>query len=110
METLIYKIFLENWQRKIVAVALAVILWLCVNYSITATKTILGVPIRIINLPADKTIQGLLPNGILNKRIALTLSGRKNVIRELEPGDLEVLIDSSSIDRDEWVLLITKKI
>lgn len=109
METLIYKIFLENWQRKIVAVALAVILWLCVNYSITATKTILGVPIRIINLPADKTIQGLLPNGILNKRIALTLSGRKNVIRELEPGDLEVLIDSSSIDRDEWVLLITKK-
>lgn len=109
METLITKLFFQNWQRKIVAILVAMILWLFVNYSITATKTIPGVPIRIVNLPVDKTIQGLLPNGILNKRIALTLSGSKNVIRELEPGDLEVLIDASTIDRDDWVLLLSKK-
>ena len=109
MDTLITKLFIENWQRKLVALLAALILWLFVNYSISATKTIPGVPIRIINLPADKTIVGLLPNGILNKRIALTLSGSKNVIRELEPGDLEVLIDASTIDRDDWVLVLNKK-
>lgn len=109
METLISSLFIQNWQRKLVALLAALILWLFVNYSITATKTIPGVPIRVVNLPSDKTIVGLLPNGILNKRIALTLSGSKNVIRELEPGDLEVLIDASNIDREDWVLVINKK-
>lgn len=109
METLITNLFIHNWQRKVVAFAAALIIWLFVNYSINATKTIPGVPIRIVNLPAEKTIQGLLPNGILSKRIALTLTGSKNVIRELEPGDLEVVIDASTIDRDDWVLVINKK-
>lgn len=109
METLITKLIFQNWQRKVAALLTALILWLFVNYSITATKTIPGVPIRIINLPAEKAIQGLLPNGILNKRIALTLSGSKNVIRELESGDLEVVVDASMIDRNDWVLLLTKK-
>jgi hypothetical protein len=109
METLIQTLFLQNWQKKLVALGIALLVWFFVNYSITATKTIPGVPIRVINLPADKTIQGLLPNGILSKRIALTLSGSKNVINELEPGDLEVVIDASTIDRDDWVLVLTKK-
>lgn len=109
METLITQLFIHNWQRKVVAFAAALIIWLFVNYSISATKTIPGVPIRIVNLPADKTIQGLLPNGILSKRIALTLSGSKDVIKELEPGDLEVVIDASTIDRDDWVLVLNKK-
>ena len=109
METLIHNLFIENWQRKLVAILIAFVTWIFVNYSITATKTIPGVPIRIINIPTDKTIQGLLPNGILSKRVALTISGTKDVIKELEPGDLEVLIDASTIDRDDWVLLITKK-
>ncbi len=109
METLISKLF-TNWQHKIVAVAIALVIWLFVHNSITSTKTIPGVPIRIVNLPADKTIQGLLPKGILNKRIALTLSGSKSVIRELEPGDLEVLIDAADIDlnREDWVVVLTK--
>lgn len=109
METLISKI-LSNWQHKIVAITIALVVWLFVHNSITSTKTIPGVPIRIVNLPPDKTIQGLLPKGILNKRIALTLSGSKSVIRELEPGDLEVLIDAADIDlnREDWVVVLTK--
>lgn len=110
MEKLIANI-LHNWQHKIVALAIAIVVWLFVHNSITSTKTIPGVPIRIVNLPADKTIQGLLPKGILNKRIALTLSGSKSVIRELEPGDLEVLIDAADIDvnREDWVVVLTKQ-
>lgn len=109
METLITSLFIHNWQRKVVAVLAALIIWFFVNYTITATKIIPGVPIRIVNIPADKAIQGLLPNGILSKRIALTLSGSRDVIRELEPGDLEVVIDASTIDRDDWVLVLNKK-
>lgn len=109
METLIYHIFIQNWPRKLVAITIAIFLWLFVNHSISDTKTIPSVPIRIVNLPDDKTILGLLPNGVLSKRIALTLTGSRDVIREIEPGDLEVLIDASSIDRDEWVLKINKK-
>lgn len=109
METLISKLF-SNWQHKVVAISIALVVWLFVHNSITSTKTIPGVPIRIVNLPPDKTIQGLLPKGILNKRIALTLSGTKTVIRELEPGDLEVLIDAADIDlnKEDWVVVLTK--
>lgn len=106
---MIKALFLQNWQRKIVAFMTALILWLFVNHSIISTKTIPNVPIRIIKLPTDKTVIGLLPNGILKKRVSLTISGTKNIIEELEPGDLEVVIDASTIDHDEWIVRIGKK-
>lgn len=109
MESLIHNFFINNWQRKVVALIAALIIWLFVNQQITDSKTIRNVPIRIVNLPADKTIIGLLPNGILNKKITLSLTGRKNIIDELEPGDLEVLIDASTIDHNDWIAHITKK-
>jgi hypothetical protein len=102
-------ILLHNWQRKLVAISTALIIWLFVNHSIISTKTIPNVPIRIIKLPPDKTIIGLLPNGVLKKRMTLTLSGTRDVIEELEPGDLEVVIDASIIDRDDWIVAIGKK-
>jgi YbbR domain-containing protein len=109
MDSLASRIFLQNWQRKLVALLAALVVWILVSHSITDTKTIRSVPIRIVNLPADKTIIGLLPNGILNKKINLTLTGTKDVIDELEPGDLEVLIDASTIDHADWIVQITKK-
>jgi len=102
-------ILTDNWQRKAVAVITAIILWIFVNHSIIETKTITNVPIRIIKLPTDKTIIGMMPNGILRKRVALTISGTRDVITELESGDLEVVIDASMIDRDEWIVKIGKK-
>lgn len=102
-------ILIHNWQRKLVAISTALILWLFVNSSIIATKTVTNVPIRIIKLPPDKTVIGLLPNGVLNKRITLTISGTRDVVEELEPGDLEVVIDASIIDRDDWIVAIGKK-
>ncbi len=109
MDSIISRFLFQNWQRKAVAIVSALILWLFVNGSITETKTIPNVPIRIINLPSDKTIAGLLPNRLLSKRVTLTLSGTKDVIQELEPGDLEVLLDVSSADSNEWVVKINKK-
>lgn len=109
MDTLISRILFQNWQRKAVALLSALIIWLFVNSSIIETKTLPNVPIRIINLPPDKTIQGLLSNRLLSKRITLTLSGTKDIIQDLEPGDLEVLLDVSTADSDDWVVHINKK-
>lgn len=109
MESVIARFFFHNWQRKLVGLLTAIVIWIFVNQSINGTKTIANVPIRIINLPSDKTISGLLPNGMLTRRIALTLTGSKDVIEELEAGDLEVLLDASMADNDEWIVQITKK-
>lgn len=109
MESLISYIFWNNWQRKLMALVTALVIWFFVSHSITETKTIRNVPIRISNLPAEKTILGLLPNGILSKRITLTLSGAKDIIDEIEPGDVEVNIDASIIDHTDWIVQITKK-
>lgn len=96
MESLVPYFFFHQWQRKLVALVTATVIWIFVNHTITATKTIPSVPIRVINLPNDKTIQGLLPNGFLTKRATLTLSGTKDVIEQLEPGDLEIILDVSN--------------
>ncbi len=109
MESIIAQFFLRNWQRKLVSLIAAMVIWAFVNQSIHATKTVPGVPIRVINLPADKTIPGLLPNGVLSKRVTLSLVGTKGVVDEIESGDIEVLLDASSVDSDEWVVKISKK-
>lgn len=102
------QLFLHQWHRKLVAIFTAIVIWVFVSHSITATKTISSVPIRVINLPPDQTIIGLLPNGFLSKRISLNLTGTKYVIDQLKPGDLEVLLDISS-HPTEGSVQITKK-
>lgn len=109
MESVTLRFFFHNWPRKLLALLTAIIVWVFVNHSINSTKTITNVPVRVINLPADKTICGLLPNGVLTKRIALTLTGTMDVIEELEAGDLEVLLDASTASSDEWIVQISKK-
>ncbi|MGZ3733083.1 MAG: CdaR family protein, partial [Parachlamydiaceae bacterium] len=109
MESIIIQFFLHNWQRKLLALVTAIILWFFVSHSITEIKVIRNVPIRISNLPSDKTVVGLLSNGLLNRRINLTLTGAKDVIEEIEPGDLEVNIDASAIDHNDWIVQINKK-
>lgn len=108
METLIHNIFISNWQQKAVALLTAVVVWFFVSHSIMETKVIPSIPIRIVNIPPDYTILGLMPNGILNKRITLTVTGTKDVVEDLEPGDLEIVVDASMIDHSDWVLRITK--
>jgi len=103
----ISKFFTENWQRKLLALILAIIAWWFVNQSIIETKTLIGVPVRIVNLPANKTIEGLLPNGLLRRRATLTISGSKKVIEQLEPGDLEVILDASNAPNN-WLVQIGK--
>lgn len=108
MERFLKKIFIDNFQRKLIALLSAVCIWFFVHNSITATRTFTHVPIRVVNLAPEKTIRGLMPNGILDRKLSLTLTGNKDVIERIEPGDFEVVIDASA-KPDEWIVQIAKK-
>ena len=102
------KYFLENIQRKLFALLCALVIWFTINSSITSTRVFTRVPVRIVNLPADKTIRGLMPNGMLDRKLSLTLTGTRVVIEKLDSTDFEVVIDAAD-KGDEWVVQITKK-
>ncbi|MCX6990735.1 MAG: hypothetical protein NTX49_06725 [Chlamydiae bacterium] len=108
MKTLLSAIFFNHWQRKAVSLILAIIIWLVVNHSLTSTKTIANVPVRIISVPSGKTIEGMQASGRLNKRLTLSLVGNKTLLEELNSNDLEVVIDASN-KSDEWIATISKK-
>ncbi len=108
MERFLKKIFVENFQRKFIAILSAICLWFLVHNSITATRTFTHVPIRVVNVAPDKTIRGLMPNGILDRKLTITLTGKKTIIERLEPGDFEVVVDASG-KPDEWIVQIAKK-
>lgn len=108
MKSLLMKIFVEHWPRKLVSVVLAVVTWMVVNHTLTSTRNISNVPVRIINLPQGKTVEGMQPNGRLAKKLTLTLVGNKSVIDEVTYSDLEVVIDAAD-KPDEWIVTVSKK-
>ena len=108
MKTLLKKIFVENWKRKLLSIFLAVIIWFMVNQSLITSRTVSNIPIRVINIPAGKTIIDLQNNGILAKRISVTLVGNKNLLDELTSNDLEVVIDAQN-KQGEWIASISKR-
>lgn len=107
MNAVISKIF-SNWPRKLVALILAIIIWLIVNQTLISTRIINNVPIRIINLPPGKTLEGIQTNGHLVKKLNLTVTGNKTIIEELSSYDLEVVLDAAD-KPDEFMGIISKK-
>jgi len=101
-------LFVDHWHRKALSVVLAVVIWLAVNHSLTATRIISNVAIHVINLPPGKTVEGMQTNGLLSKKIILTLSGNKNILDSLSSNDLEVVIDAANAG-NEMVVNIDKK-
>ena len=108
MISLLKSIFLDNWLKKLISLILAIIVWFVVDQSLTSTKTINTIGVRVINLPAGKTINGLQPSGLLNKRFSLTIAGKKSQLEEISPSDLEIVIDGSEFGTEN-VVNIEKK-
>ena len=102
------EILLENWQQKAVSFILAIFIWVVVNESITITRTIPNVPIRLKNLQQDQTAEGLLPNGYLSRRISLTMTGNRSLLDDLDANDIEVILNASG-EASEWIATIGKK-
>jgi hypothetical protein len=108
MKQLFSVIFINNWQRKILALLFAVMIWVLVDHSIMMTKTFPNVPIKVVNLPPNKTIEDYLSDGILIRRLTLTLTGSKAVLEILQSSDLEVVIDAAG-KGDDWIVQLSKK-
>lgn len=108
MRTLLKTLFISNWPRKCLSVLLAIIIWFAVNKSLTTTKTIPGVPVRIENIPPGKTIADIQSNGILNRRVNLTITGSKTLLEDLTSNDIEVVFDASDKE-GEWIATINRR-
>ena len=108
MEKFFKKYFIENIHRKLFALFCGIVIWLTINSSITTTRIFTRVPVRIVNLPPDKTIRGLMPNGTLDRKVTLTLTGTRGVIEKMDSSDFEVVIDAAD-KGDDWVVQISRK-
>jgi hypothetical protein len=108
LKTLLIQLFLRNWQRKLISLILAMIIWMVISHSMTVNKVISNIPVRVTNLPPEKTIEGMQVNGLLNKKISLTVTGNKTALDEITGKDLEVVIDASNKTSD-WIATISKK-
>src|SRR5690606_2340401 len=94
VKTLLIRFLIENWPRKLISLILAMIIWMVVSHSMTVTKVVPNIPVRVANLPSDKTIEGMQVSGHLNKRISLSIIGHKTALESLSSKDLEVVIDA----------------
>jgi len=108
MITLLKRLLLDNWLRKLLSLILAMIIWMVVNHSMTSTKVVQNIPVRVVHLPPGKTIAGMQASGILQERVTLTLQGNKSALEELSEKDLEVILDAEG-KPNEWVASIGKK-
>ncbi len=107
MRSWIKKIFFDNWQRKLVSLILAMIIWIVVNHSLTSVQTYAEIPVKVINIPTGKTVEGLLPNGTLKKKVSLTLTGHSSTLKELSGNDLEIIVDAEN-KGNEWAISVNK--
>lgn len=108
METFIRKIFFDNFLRKFLSLLAALIIWTVVSESITTTKVFHRVPVRVVNLPQDKTVRGIMPDGFLDRRLTVSLTGSKAVLDQIGQHDLEVLVDATD-KKGDWIVKVSKK-
>lgn len=100
--------FFGHLPQKIFAVVAACAIWVYVNTSITTQKVFQKMPIRVVNLPPDRTIRGLMPNGLLEKRLTVTLVGKKELLDVLNRDDFEIVIDAAD-KGDEWIVKLDRR-
>lgn len=108
VKSLLIRLFVHNWQRKLISLILAILIWFMIENSMTITKQVDNIPVKVTSLPQEKTIEGMQCNGVLNKRVSLTITGNKTALEDLTGKDLEVVIDASE-KPDQWIASISKK-
>jgi len=108
MKTLLKNLFINNWPRKSLSIILAVIIWFVIDQSLTTTKTINNIPVKVKNIIPGKTIDGIQSNGFLRQCVNLTLTGNKRVLDGLSSNDIFVVFDASGHE-EEWIATISRK-
>ena len=108
MRSFLIRIFLENWPRKILSLFLAIIIWFIVSHSLTATKIMKNIPVKIVNLPTGKTIEGMKKDFFMTNPIQIKLVGNKKYLDEISENDLILQIDAIN-HKTDWICPISKK-
>ncbi len=107
MKSLLTAFFLKNWQRKIISVILAIIIWILVNNSLIAEKTYTNVAVKVRNVPSGMHVPGMRADGYLEEKINLKIVGYKKILDQLSQDDIQVLLNAESKEKD-WVAIIRK--
>jgi diadenylate cyclase len=96
-------LFVENWRTKLAALALVTVAWVILASQQEAELT-LTTPVQLINLPADLVLgQGS------TSTVDLTVSGRRNTIRNLKDQDVQVSVDLSDITDGRHLIKLSAK-
>lgn len=101
------KMFVQNWQRKVISLILAVIIWFLVNNSLISERTYSNIPVRIRNIPKGMIIPNINSEGFLKEKVNLKIVGYKKVLDQLSQEDIQVLLNAESKER-EWAATIRK--
>lgn len=107
VKTALHNLFILNWRRKAVSFLLAVVVWFVVHHSMTSTRTFSNIPVRVINVPEGKTVEGMQMNGRLVRRVTLTLVGTQHLLDELRDNELEVVLNAHDKPH-KWMAPLTK--
>ncbi|MFY7843306.1 MAG: hypothetical protein ACOVOR_04750, partial [Rhabdochlamydiaceae bacterium] len=108
MKNFLHYLFIRNWQRKYFSLFISLIVWLTLHHSLTTTKILKNLSIRIVNLSENKNIVGASQDGLLNRTVSLSITGRKQILEQLSNANVEILIDAKN-KPDEWTETISKK-
>ncbi|WP_202897954.1 CdaR family protein [Chlamydia ibidis] len=101
------RFIMRNWLRKVVSLGFAIIIWLLVGQSVTITRTLNNIPVRIVDLDPEQTVLGLQSNGLLDKKATITITGNKNTVENLRPTNLEIVISAEG-HTESWIATIDK--
>lgn len=85
----------DHWQRKFFALFVALCIWLATRESLMTTRTFLDVPVRVINISPEWTINNLSQDGLMPSTAGLVLHGKKVGLNQMLENRLEVVVDAS---------------
>jgi len=89
----------HNWRYKVLALAVALILWNYVNSERNPqSRQTYSVPVRVVSVAPGRTADLLTP------RISVTISGLKTVVDTVSRDDIEASIDLSGLRTDKKIV------
>jgi len=80
-------VFQRNFREKIIALGLAVVLWVVVVYRAESVQETFKIPVQSGLLPSDLSVKAIEPS-----LIQVTFSGQRKEFAFLKPGDIKVTL------------------
>lgn len=95
MVTKLKKIIVDNWEVKLLAFILALVLWYVVKGK---EEPVAQIAEKTFSIPVEIQIQDNLKNISTLPAIELKISGKKEIIDQLSDKDFVIIIDAKDIE------------